>query len=701
MTILSGNILGSPRAESDRLLQQAFVETADFRALVATTDFHVVVGRRGSGKSALFQQVLQHYQGAERVVVHSETATEHHALAAQERMEEIKANYRSGRAISRLLWRAHILIAIASRVRAHFRLKDSDVQQRLNDYFTRNEILTLPRSAYQFFGHVLEKFVDGAPNLLPGQIATLLQIEDLENLTRTALDEAKIRAIVLFDSLDEGWEPKELPTALLGGLVLASTDFVEHHTPIHTIAFVRDNMFRALAWFEPDFSRHVEGADLRLHWDETALLHMVANRIRAAFSLQAESDVKIWNRVVQRGLENRQGFERCLQNTLYRPRDVLVLLNKAFFEANKHQRAHIIDDDVAAAGQQISKDRLDDLFKEYNAVLPGLRLLAELFRSTRAMWTYGDVIAFLQRALETETYQREEAGDFEALGSAPEMFLALYSVGFLGIRQDRASPFVFCHDGARSNLANVSEHAEVAVHPCYWRALDFSDVPNAIDVVTQAYDEYTPIRSNELKDLRMLRLGQAIEELPQLAKGNAHSGAFEDWVLRAIKIVFAGSLSNVALHPTTAAGTQDRVIVATNRSTKGFWRRVLDEFGAGQILFVVKNFSELSAEDVQQAAGHAGAEFGRMVVIVYRTDNEGVSEQERRWLQDLYSRHNILALLLPARFLQRFLSKFRGRRRPEYWDNALEKRLDTHVRNYLNLQSRAVRTRRKRGKPAY
>src|SRR5262245_15419703 len=118
--------------------------------------------------------------------------------------------------------------------------------------------------------------------------------------------------------------PSEIPTALLGGLVLTSCDLVDRHTGIHAVAFVSDNMFRALAYFDPDFSRHVEGADLRLKWDETSLLPLVSRRIKLVLKLKDESDITAWNRFARRGIEGRQGFEKCLQNTLYPPRDVLV-----------------------------------------------------------------------------------------------------------------------------------------------------------------------------------------------------------------------------------------------------------------------------------------------------------------------------------------------------------------------------------------
>jgi ABC-type nitrate/sulfonate/bicarbonate transport system ATPase subunit len=87
-----GNILGNPRAEADRLLTKAFVETSDLRALVETDDFHIIVGRRGTGKSALFERVKGHFEAQTRVRVHAETPREHFALAVQAFLERANHN---------------------------------------------------------------------------------------------------------------------------------------------------------------------------------------------------------------------------------------------------------------------------------------------------------------------------------------------------------------------------------------------------------------------------------------------------------------------------------------------------------------------------------------------------------------------------------------------------------------------------------
>jgi len=72
-----GNLPGAPRAESDiKMLEEAFLETADYKALTESRDFNFVVDRRGTGKSALFQKIKAHFCADPGVMVRAETPPE-------------------------------------------------------------------------------------------------------------------------------------------------------------------------------------------------------------------------------------------------------------------------------------------------------------------------------------------------------------------------------------------------------------------------------------------------------------------------------------------------------------------------------------------------------------------------------------------------------------------------------------------------
>lgn len=67
---LRSNPLGDLTAENDnRMLNDAFVATGDFRTLIESDDRTVVVGRRGTGKSALFLQLKKHWEKDKHIEV--------------------------------------------------------------------------------------------------------------------------------------------------------------------------------------------------------------------------------------------------------------------------------------------------------------------------------------------------------------------------------------------------------------------------------------------------------------------------------------------------------------------------------------------------------------------------------------------------------------------------------------------------------
>ncbi len=60
---MKGNILGDIRAENDtKMLESAYYESSDYKALVESYDRPIVVGRRGTGKSALAFKLQKHWK---------------------------------------------------------------------------------------------------------------------------------------------------------------------------------------------------------------------------------------------------------------------------------------------------------------------------------------------------------------------------------------------------------------------------------------------------------------------------------------------------------------------------------------------------------------------------------------------------------------------------------------------------------------
>ena len=698
--IVAGNLLGAARAEADKeMLKSAFVETHDFRALAQTDDFNFVVGRRGTGKTALFIKVAESYSLDSHIFLDKVTPEEYAALSFRSEIEQISNQYQISRAICRVCWKANLLIETIKKLKDHYKLNRSPEADYVR-YFAANNRQLLAKDFFERLYEILRAPTNLTKNSqqIPGEIAQAIGLQKLQKAVQQTLQTLNLSSIYLFDGLDEGWIPSKESVAILGGLAIAIADLRDSQTGVYCIVFIRDNIFRSLASVDPDFSRHIEGNTLRLHWNEESLFHLITERLRSALSLEkVENKTKVWNRFAQRNLKGREGFQYCLKFTLYRPRDILVLLNQAFVVAARAGRQEIIEDDVQATSRQIAQDRLTDLVNEYSHVFPGIGIFIKSFKGRPAQIEYQHLVNFLGLMIEENPYSEEQASDLALLGSGTELFNALYSIGFLGLKDQTSSSFLFSHDGARSDLDAIKPDQMTIVHPCYWKALEISDKEIDQTVLVDINDDYKSHTNPEAMELRIRMLGQLVSELPDLPIGSEGASKFEEWVFRVVKMLFAGDLMNPELRPNKAS-VQRRDIVATNMAERGFWKRILEDYRARQLIFEIKNYEDMEPDDFRQVLSYSGKEYGKFVVMVNRAPNEALPQKERDWIKELYDRHDLLVFVLPVSILVRCVRKLRNPDRRDYADEVFSKRLDTILRSYVALQHQQVKKRGRRRK---
>ena len=700
--VYPGNLLGSPRAESDTpMLRDAFLQTADYASLTQSKDRNFVVGRRGTGKSALFAKVSEYYQNASQTFVLSGQPTEYESIRLQDLLSRDGASYQHMRAASRVAWTIHILAWLAEDITHHYKAPKSDHFPFLTGYLWKHQWDQSHKSVDRC-ADLIERGLDSCtrPAELPGMLAKIYDLRHLEQAVKGGLMDINWVAVLLYDGLDEGWIPRASAISVLDGLTSAVSDLAEHQSGIHGILFIRDNMFRALAHLHSDFSRQIEGSTQRLHWDEATLFEFVCSRLRVRFDLDIENNERVWNRFVDNTLAGRHGFEQCLRHTLYRPRDVLVLVNSANDVAARRGDDAIGQSALDGAATTISEDRLRDLLKEYDSVLPGLRSFVKAFDRRPAVSSFEDVVSHLDSVIDEGSYGDQTSSDFALFGTGQQVVAALYGVGFLGFENPLVEDqYTFCHDGSRSDPEDYDSNSRVVVHPCYWRALELdADEPKS-DILIRINDDYVvPGDRREMADLRVRQIGRALAELPVIPDGHSGSTAFEDWVLRAVRILFAQKLQNAELNPNPYNAPQRRDIVATNMAASGFWRRLLEDFGTRQVMIEIKNYESLKRGDYRQVLSYMTKEHGRLGIVVYRTEQEGVGTNERKWLQEVYHEHDRIVFTVPVVLLKKGIAKMRNPERFDWIENQLNRRLDKFQRNYLNIVQPSTKKRTPRRK---
>ena len=470
---------------------------------------------------------------------------------------------------------------------------------------------------------------------------------------------------------------------------------VRVRTPnVKPVIFLRDNIFRAVQQLDPDYSRNIEGGVLHLHWDVHSLWRFATNRIKCALHIPHESAPKIWNAATAADLRGREGFHRCLQHTLYRPRDLLALLNEAYYDAAKNNQRQIVGSNLDSAARLISRTRLDDLRKEYHAIFPALPAYISAFHGRERDLSVATALDLLASTVAAGSDDSLVQQDFYILQEPWDILRALYGVGFLGVRDATAGTFVFCHDG-RAPDREFARPDRVLVHPCYWLALNCTSGGIEQQDVEEIYDEYDIAVSSQTPLIRNAKITDLIDTLGGIPLGTSGANAFETWCHNAIRICFAKGLRNVDLKPNRGA-TSRRDVVATNLGEAGAWRRIYDDYGTRQVTFEIKNTDTLTAADYQQVQSYLTGPYGKVAFVVTRSDTEDLYKgRDVDWVRDLYAQHQALVIKLTANFFQSQLSKLRSPGKHEAVDDSIHRLLDTYSRLYVAGQPTARRPRRR------
>lgn len=685
------NPLGDIRAESDHgMLQRAFYETPDYRSLLESDEKVVIVGRRGTGKSALTFRLSSDWKDSHEgkaTTLITVSPDEHHTLALEPYIARTGSKFLVIRAACRLLWRYGLILQIAQALSTKFKTRELVAESSLLlDHLHRWGKQDL--AFYDKFRFTLKRIQADSPSddQFIEHLADSLDLSSLEKEFRKILEVAKpVR--VLIDRLDEGLDQNRTGIAFVDGAITAAVDLASaFKSKVRPVVFLRDNIFRAVAYHDQDYARNIEGQTLRLHWDVNTLFYMVCNRLRVAFDDKQQNNKRLWNRYVSHELADEDGFKHCLKFTLYRPRDILILLNSAFENASKRDLSSAITtirlEDIEKSAKSISDNRLDDLRKEYRHIFPSIDQAVSIFADGSPEM---DLEAACDRleGLRSNPQLSEQAQIELAIYEQPqELVRSLYSVGFFGIHDGASGSYVFSHDGRRQDVELVAGQ-KLLIHPCYWMGLNLSRNALSPTESTEINDEYEVKVASITPKIRNARLGQMMTDHTEIPPGHDGASAFEQWCLNAVRICFATNLANVVLHP-NGSSVARRDVVGTNLAKSPLWKRIEKDYSSRQVIFEVKNYETLTPEDYRQTLSYLTSPYGNLAFVITRGTTVDLERgKELDWFKEIYNGHHKTIVKLTARFLSDVLAKLRNPQKHDAGDHAMSGLLDTYQRLYL------------------
>lgn len=684
---MKSNILGDIRAEHDtKMLEAAFWPTSDYKALLESNERCIIVGRRGTGKSALVHMLSKHWHQKPKTHVMNIAPVEEHIIGFRDTMREFGDNYLHVKAGSKLAWRYAICMEVLVELTNHYKLKShldiKSIEHHISSWGARKK--NIASKIRIKLNSIFDKKKGTSSEAKIADLSDDFELELLEEVILDCLNRVGYQVVIFADRLDEGYSPDPSGVAIIDGFIQAVSDIRQRlNGKVSAFAFVRDNIYRAISKMDPDFTRNIEGQALRLHWDEYNLYNMVCNRLRVAFDLKIENNTRVWNACTANELKAKEGFRLTLKLTLYRPRDILVLLNDAFLRANSQDRREIILEDIDVTAKTISINRLNDLQKEYEVVFPALDEFVSQFSNTSPELSFSSVESIIEFTLQrSDVKEKNKLQDILLFRSVPEVIQRLYSIGFLGLYNKQSSSYVFCHDGKDPDR-DFSIDSKFLIHPCYWLALGATQSQLRAAEAEDIHDEYDIEVSSVSEEQRKQQIGALLQELSSIPEGMAGAHDFEQWCLKTIRIIFATDLVNIELH-SNKNGLQQRDIIATNLGDTAVWKRVLSDYQTRQVIFEIKNYNELGAAEYRQISSYMSKEYGRLAFIVNRDHSNNLEKnKELNWAKELYDRHDKMVVKLSSKFLEKSLSKARSPQKHDAVNTELNKLLDMYIRVYL------------------
>ncbi|MEQ8312965.1 MAG: hypothetical protein RL839_14235 [Gammaproteobacteria bacterium] len=460
--LLSTVSIGDPMAENElQSLGDYYLQTNEFnRALRG--EVNLVVGRKGTGKTALFSQVRNKKRSDKNNVV-VDLKPEGYQLL---KLKEEVLNYLTPGAKNHLvtaLWE-YLLYAEICRtvlkkdsdrhVRDHI-LYDSYIElQRLYAGSSHNtegdfseRLLALSSSVAQDFA---AKFRTGDKLKLTGdEITELLHAGNILELRKALYGYLRHKGEVwlLFDNLDKGWSsygPETGDIIILRCLIDAARKIQRQLSKdglqFHTIVFIRNDVFQLLMDETSDFGKETR-ADL--DWSDPDLLRsmMRMRLVQNNFPPDTSFD-EVWNTICVSHIDGEETAQYMIDRSLMRPRNFLKLFGACKGFAVNMQHDKIEADDITKGLNAYSNDLLIDADQELTDIESKASRIIYQFLGESSEFTGDDLRILL-----------------DANGLTPEQvdqvieFLLYY--GFLGIRYSDNEPQYIYDVGYNMEIMNT------------------------------------------------------------------------------------------------------------------------------------------------------------------------------------------------------------------------------------------------------
>lgn len=225
------------------MLDASFYETPDYKALIESAEKSIVVGRRGTGKSALAYWLGKDYGARSATLVLSYAPEDFETTAIRHNLRALGQNYNLAKSASKLITKFALYLEILGTTSSHFKFAQLDDVGFVNDLL--RQWRACGQTAFERIAATLATHIKPGvpPEAIVGGLATTIQIRRLEKFANGFLSFYDTTWVLLFDRLDEGYEHDTLGIAFIAGIAEIINQFnVSYQNHFRSLVFIRDNI---------------------------------------------------------------------------------------------------------------------------------------------------------------------------------------------------------------------------------------------------------------------------------------------------------------------------------------------------------------------------------------------------------------------------------------------------------------------------
>lgn len=413
--------VGDPTAENEMTtLGKYYLQTDQFLR-ASRGEANLVVGRKGSGKTALFIRLRDTIRSDKRNIVVDLKPESYELLKLK---DEILSKLAEGskQHLITAFWEYLILLEVAYKILEkdksvqRFNHEIRNIYEELQYVYYEDKSISegdFSERVMQLSNRVLNRSRDrllggnGQHRVSHSDITQLIYSHDLKKL-KSILNkylEHKNNVLVLFDNLDKSWSTIGVDSAdamtlrcLIDAGRKVERSMQKSGNVFRCMAFVRNDVYQHLMQNSPDYGKEMR---VTLDWSDSDLLREML-RLRLLSNIEDmpnDTDFfDIWTQISVSHVFGEESSSFIIERSLMRPRNVLKLFNHARGFSVNLRKDKIDEEDYSKGLRAYSQDLLIELDRELSDVYPVAKDLLYHFIECNSYISQSDLTTILLSA---------------------------------------------------------------------------------------------------------------------------------------------------------------------------------------------------------------------------------------------------------------------------------------------------------------